>query len=447
MFFVFCSQDLEEREKLAEEFYKPESDKEEEENFTPPSNSPDPSTNEDRVLKVLINTREELEKNIEANTISDLKCASSNEEASNTEPDSGDIIGDSKETPSEKMDIDKAALEDSNAATEPMETESEDAPLVQKNDLVTHEESVSVVEQSCASVSTSTEDSVLDSQPNSEKTEIVPSTKPTVLTKLNLASELTDACLTPSDALKDNDIFLKPAAKAAVEEKNTPTEETIDSEDFHLFFEDSDDILRNSQSDNNKVTTPKDVTEIVKSPEKIKKNEETAKPGLDLQKLYNSTDILSSDEEEVLKPKEVLTGKAKMFANLKLSSGPVRLKGGPDEVIDLDDDVEPKSGVKNLMQKFMRQYTAGQRKTPVEKKGGFLNLIKSGEQIEDTPDHNVKPGQRMNLLKSELRDSIAKQRDEEFKRRQKEYQMYENETEGLLGDGRFTFYIKFECLQ
>jgi hypothetical protein len=426
--------------------------------LTPPAELSEANDDEDRVLKVLLHTREELEKNIQTSTIGDLKCATSDKKDNNTESVTTDIekgTDDNQETlsamiskddPVAAMDVEVCenvvSIDSPGSEVESMETTEVISNVkeleVQKKAAPAATDMSSVVASDVSSDLTS-QVSNQTSQTNSNeasKAEPMQSSKPTVLTKLNLAAVLEDACLTPSDALKDGDIFLKPTAKTPVEERPMQIEETVDSEDFHLFFEDSDDILKNYKPESTVVPAADTIEEKKESPKKMNKENTPEKTGLDLAKLYNSTDLLSSDEEEVITEPTELKGNAQMISNLKLGSGPIRLKGGPNEVIDLDDGLESRAGVKDLMQRFIRQSTTGQKKKTVAQQGGILCLIKAGEKIDDTYDLRAKPGEKMKLLKSEMRDSMAKQRDEEFKRRQKEYQMYENETEGLLSDGK-----------
>ncbi|KAF4531673.1 hypothetical protein B566_EDAN011832 [Ephemera danica] len=452
-------QELEKCEKLAEEFYKAASEDEEEnenERLTPPPKTPELPTipGENRVLKVSLSTSDsqatQLTEHDESETTTntqdqDTQMTTTDSQTNNTQMTSTDTQMTEMSQPEESKIPSETSSQHISSCPD---TDPDLMPSIENKPKTTEEPRKIILE---------TPDSEYDSSPvetdNAKKT-VIPDTpdsdpvssdpkestilaldtpddfqppeknmevsgnvigetpdsetvdKSSQLAKLILSTENTDVCLTAGDA--EDNMFLKPAQK----EKKTsdPLEEdSMDTDDFHLVLEDTDDI----------------VADVPESPEvKIDK------PLFDLEKLYNSGDLLGEDKETT---KPELKGRAKILAaKLKLASGPVRLSGGPNELIDLDATPAVKEGVNDLVQRFMRQASAGVKKPAA--KEGLLKLMQDGEAVEDAPDLKDKPGAKMSLLKSELRQSLAKLRDEEFKRRQREYQIYENEMEGIVGD-------------
>jgi hypothetical protein len=246
-----------------------------------------------------------------------------------------------------------------------------------------------------------------------EPTYIVASTLPKLevsKTTLLLDSLNDSACLTPSDAVPEK-IFTVPAPPM----KNS-REDSLE-EEIHLYLEDSEDPY-----------------EALKPEEKV--------GGFDLAKIY---DKQLSDDEEVKEaspvkaaksPQKQLMTRALLIEKLK-NSKPVKLQGSSLEVIDLSDTTETApNGVEQLRQKFIRQTNTGKKKSLDPKKDGILNMMRPGEKLDDKVDLVSKPGTKMSQFKSELQESIAKQRVQEFNERQKEYKMYEDETDELLGNGK-----------
>jgi len=235
-------------------------------------------------------------------------------------------------------------------------------------------------------------------------------------------TETAEVCLTPSEAVPEK-IFAVPAVP---NESNKYCAQESVEEDFHLYFDDSEDPA-----------------------EPLAEEEPTKK--FDLQKLFDT--YASSEEEETkekspekakkVTPKKAET-RAEFMAKLR-NSKPVTLQGRSSDIIDLTNPEETgPNGVEQLMKRFIRHATAGKKRSLDPNHEGILSSIKAGEKFDDSVDLISKPGTKMSKFKSELQMSIAKQRVEEFNQRQKEYKMYEDETDELLGNGKnynFILYV------
>lgn len=354
---------------MAVEFYKPESDEEEDkERFTPPppvETVPEATT----VLETEVSTEETME--------TDSHFESVNEQ----EPHN--FVDDD-----EPMDVDCAKK------------------VLDFDEL---EEKLTALKES-EEPKTPAEEKIEENEP----TNIVASSLPNLeVSKTSLLESLNDsACLTPCDAAVSEKIFAVPAPPS---ELKISREDSLE-EEFHLYLEDSEDPY-----------------EALKAEEKV--------GGFDLQKIYDKE--LSDDEEVKEKspvkaakspPKKPLT-RAQLMEKLR-SSKPVKLQGSSLEVIDLSDSMQTApNGVEQLRQKFIRQTNTGKKKS-LDPKDGILNMMKAGEKLDHKVDLESRPGKKMSQFKSELQESIAKQRVHDFNERQKEYKMYEDETDELLGNGK-----------
>ncbi|XP_059478025.1 claspin-like [Neocloeon triangulifer] len=369
---TLIGKELEDTEKLAEEFYK--SEEEEEERFTPtppPNNEVNEKNIHDKVCSVdneePIRAVDSVKKAIDFEELQEKI-----EEMKETE----EISSNPRETP---VDTEVATVE---KAVQPMETEN----INQENSEIT-----------------------LAEAEKEEKLLEVP------MQKEDIAAEVFGiACLTPSEAIEEK-IFAVPEPP---KEKCETVEDSLEDE-MHLYLEDSEEILddRESQAAENQVDQ-----------------------AFDLQKLYENQ--ISSDEEDskIKSPIKVkksplkgILSRAQLIERLK-NSKPVKLSGSSSDYIDLTPETSRQIGVSELKERFLRHASAGKKKSLDPKQDGFLTLIKSGENIDEVVDLNSKPGAKMCQLKSELQESIAKQRVADFKQRQNEYKMYEDETDELLGN-------------
>ncbi|XP_049785254.1 claspin isoform X2 [Schistocerca cancellata] len=114
-----------------------------------------------------------------------------------------------------------------------------------------------------------------------------------------------------------------------------------------------------------------------------------------------------------------------------------QLKGDPDEIIDLDACVtKTPSGVNALIERFIKHSAA--KKKPVDKKNLEVSVEKSenGEENvvkevltvpldEEAPEDPelAKPGAKLLRLKEELQQKMARQREEEWLKKQQEFKM------------------------
>lgn len=368
--------ELQETEKLAVEFYKPDSEEEEEERYTPPPpKTPVEPTADVAVPETIIVPETEISAQETMQTDSCLESVAEEDAKEVAEND-------------EPMDVDcvKKVLDFAELEEKLTELkESEDAKDSVKEKEITNVESATFPKLQMPK-------------------------EPFLLESLNDA-----ACLTPSDAAPEK-IFAVPAPP--MELKNS-VEDSLE-EELHLFLEDSEDPY-----------------EISKAEEKV--------GGFDLQEIYNKE---LSDDDEVKEPSPVKAPKsplkkpmtrAQLFEKLK-NSKPVKLQGSSHELINFSDSAEAThNGMEHLMEMFIRQTNTGKKKSLDPKQVGILYMLKAGEKLDDKVDLVSRPGTKMSQFKSELQESIAKQRVQEFNERQKEYKMYEDETDELLGNGKSFF--------
>ncbi|XP_071454169.1 otolith matrix protein OMM-64-like [Hetaerina americana] len=130
---------------------------------------------------------------------------------------------------------------------------------------------------------------------------------------------------------------------------------------------------------------------------------------------------------------------------------PIRLKGDPDNVIDLDEDVRtnPRKevGVRDLMQRFIRHHIpkkvvceekkvdigieiveGGGERGPEKVKREVMSVtLGGGDPIKNASPGTERPGARLRSLREELQREIARKRDEEWAKRQREYSLDEEE--------------------
>ncbi|XP_065340177.1 claspin-like [Cloeon dipterum] len=367
--------ELEQTEKLAEEFYKAESE-EEEESLTPPA-IPSPSKKED-VAETVVAANEAEEMNERVSGVETAKKTLDFDELS------------------EKLDL----LEKAQG--------SSDTEMIQQIDEL----------PKVAGTDDSTESAM-------ELNENVQMNEELGASATHVGELITDGVgedAKPTESVtsveKDSNIvFVEPALpKESSDISSTDQTKRVEDslEEISLFLEDTDEVLN---------CEPKAA-------------QAEPKKTFDLLEVFDTH--VSSDEE---KPKEKSPEKAKVlltraqFLEKLRNSKPVRLSGGPSEIIDLSNPSElSKDGIHDLKERFIRNVTAGKKKSLDPKQEGLLNLMKAGEKIGDEVDMSAQPGSRMCMFKSELQESIAKQRKEDFKQRQNEYKMYEDETDELLGN-------------
>ncbi|CAB3362027.1 Hypothetical predicted protein [Cloeon dipterum] len=366
--------ELEQTEKLAEEFYKPESE-DEEESLTPPA-SPS-ATKEEDVAETVVAANEAEEMNEKFSGVETAKKTLDFDELS------------------EKLDL----LEKAQG--------SSDTEMIQQIDELPE----------VAGTGDSTE-SAMKLNENVQMNEELGASA-THIGEL-IASGVGGVAKTiesDTSVEKDSNVFVEPAlSKESSDNSSTDQTKRVEDslEEISLFLEDTDKVLD---------CEPKAA-------------QAEQKKTFDLLEVFDTH--MSSDEEKQKEKSpektKVLLTRAQFLEKLR-NSKPVRLSGGPSEIIDLSNPLESsKDGIHDLKERFIRNATAGKKKSLDPKQEGLLNLMRAGEKIGDEVDMSAQPGSRMFMFKSELQESIAKQRKEDFKQRQNEYKMYEDETDELLGN-------------
>ncbi|KAF6214679.1 hypothetical protein GE061_009422 [Apolygus lucorum] len=140
--------------------------------------------------------------------------------------------------------------------------------------------------------------------------------------------------------------------------------------------------------------------------------------------------------------------------NLPIPKCP-RISGAPDEVIDLD-ELSTKPGAFGLMQRFIKhsklkskviqqQNVLSVMTSEVNDCGEIINL--SEETIKVNKKVEPKPGERLVVLQTTLKQKMAMNRGQQLAKKLEEYKLYEEEFYGVVGndEGEEDMFSEDEC--